>query len=334
MYFSIGIKDGINNFICSFFMPLFFFVSGFFAFKSMDLWDKDKVKVIVTRKFKVQIVGALFFLVIYSIFMLHDIPDLDNFFNPEPNRYWFTFALFKIFITYLAFVLIAKWVSNRDRVFWILQLSFAIACMCFHFLYNDIISLCSSYFYVGIAYIITPLFFYFMPYFTFGLVARANIYKFEKIISHDTIKMVVLTLIIAIWSLISLNHTYIPFEIEHGATRLAYPLGILTLILLIQFFYNIRGAFDRNTIFFKVIRLIGRRTLDIYFIHYFFIPDLHFLNPYLTTDNPIMLQLTIGLSVTLIIVGLSLLVGQVIRMSPTLAEWLLGVKKKEVVAPL
>lgn len=45
------------------------------------------------------------------------------------------------------------------------------------------------------------------------------------------------------------------------------------------------------------------------------------------------MQLTIGLSITLVIVGLALLVGQIIRMSPIMAEWLLGVKKHRDIKP-
>lgn len=318
---------GINLFFCTFRMPLFFFVSGFFAYKPLYLWDRFRIKDIIFRKIKVQIIGTSVFLTFFLIFMCNEVPDIDNFANP--NGYWFTYVLFRIFISYITFVFISK-ATHNNRIFWILQLSFAVVCMCVHLYFHTFITLVPSFLYQVFVYIFTPSFFYYVPYFTLGLIARANISKFEKILSHDAVKIVVLLSIIAIWSMVSLGYLpIIPPIIGHGQTLLAYPTGILTLILIIQFFYNIKRVFDRDNIFSKAIRFIGRRTLDIYFIHFFFLPDLLFLNPYFTTGNPVVLQLVIGLSVSLIIVGISLFVGQIIRMSPTLAEWLLGVKKNK-----
>ena len=131
--------------------------------------------------------------------------------------------------------------------------------------------------------------------------------------------------VVSLWALTNINYIYIPLR---GGTMLYFVRCILTLTLFIQLFYRYRHNFDKDTPFSRSIKLIGRRTLGIYFIHYFFLPDLQFLKPYFVIGNPDFMQWSAGLLISLIIIGICLLVGLIIRMSPILAEWLLGVRRQ------
>lgn len=327
MVFSIDSVDGINPFFFSFRMPMFFFISGFFAYKPFELWNNSHIKDILLRKFKVQIIGTLIFISLFCIFICHHLPTIINF-TGFSEGYWFTLTLFRLFFVYIAIVYTCRWFSNRETLLWLIIISLAFLCICLNHNFLNSYEFLSYHFPVTINFIITKFFIIYFPYFALGILARAYMPEFERILTMDIMKLIVMCMVIAIWVVSSIV-SYPELQPSRlGETLISYPLGILTLTLVIQFFYSIRHIFDGNSKFSKGIRLIGRRTLDIYFLHYFFLPDLHFLKPYLSSGNPVLLQLIIGLPIAMIIVGLTLLVGQVIRMSPVLAEWLLGVKNK------
>lgn len=326
MYFSIGYEGGINVFIHSFYMPVFFFISGFFAYRSFESWDHSRITNILFRKFKVQIAGTSFFIFLFCIFIHHRLPNEGSFIN-FAEGYWFTLVLFRFFLVYVAIMYICRRAARRNAIFWSVIISLAILCALLNHNFLYIHDYFTDHFPVFITVVVTNFFKTYFPYFALGLFARAHLPRFETFLAKDNVKTIVLCLVLAIWSSAFLFQSPRLFPCPNSLTMIAYPLGFLTLILVIQFFYSIRHIFDRDTRFSKGVRLIGRRTLDIYFLHYFFLPDLHFLKPYVSSGNPVLLQLAVGLPVAMAIVGLALLAGRVIRMSPVLAEWLLGVKR-------
>ncbi len=70
---------------------------------------------------------------------------------------------------------------------------------------------------------------------------------------------------------------------------------------------------------------IGRRTLDIYMLHYFLIGAFTLLVPF-AQQNTIM-ELSISVTLTIIVISVSLLMSEVIRSSNFLAHYLFGVKR-------
>ena len=78
------------------------------------------------------------------------------------------------------------------------------------------------------------------------------------------------------------------------------------------------------------MQFIGKRSLDIYLLHFFFLPY-HFKN----LDNSMSynsfpaLEFMISSFVTIVIICFSLLLSQFIRSSNLLEHYLLGVKKNE-----
>jgi membrane-bound acyltransferase YfiQ involved in biofilm formation len=71
---------------------------------------------------------------------------------------------------------------------------------------------------------------------------------------------------------------------------------------------------------------IGQRTLDIYLIHYFLLPT-SFLIPESMKNNTMWyVQFLVLLLLSLAVTGGCILISNLIRMSPSLATFLLGVK--------
>jgi hypothetical protein len=72
---------------------------------------------------------------------------------------------------------------------------------------------------------------------------------------------------------------------------------------------------------------VGTRTLDIYLLHYFFLP--RFLMPYadqLKAFDSHFVEFWVILGISLIVLLLSLLASYIIRLSPFLGHYLFGVK--------
>ena len=77
----------------------------------------------------------------------------------------------------------------------------------------------------------------------------------------------------------------------------------------------------------SALTFVGQRTLDIYLLHYFFLPRfLTCYGPQLRAYDSKLLELGVGLAVALAVVGLCLAVSYVIRLSPLLGHILFGAK--------
>ena len=77
----------------------------------------------------------------------------------------------------------------------------------------------------------------------------------------------------------------------------------------------------------NLLQLIGRYSLDVYFIHYFFLPrNMAVIGEwFISNPNPI-IEYTLAMAVAVVVIVASLLVGRIIRLSPILAHWLLAAK--------
>ena len=95
---------GVYYMMTMFRMPLFFFVSGFFAFRAAERWTGSMVRRVMTKKFQAQIVGLGVFCFIYGACM----KGWDFRFIWTSNPYWFTISLFEMFCMYLAVALIVR----------------------------------------------------------------------------------------------------------------------------------------------------------------------------------------------------------------------------------
>ena len=84
-------------------MPLFFFVSGFLAYKASFSWTIPNALKLTWKKLKVQIVPTLVFMALFVIFrMKGDFWDgvMRLLSIPTKGGYWFTLVLLQMFIIY------------------------------------------------------------------------------------------------------------------------------------------------------------------------------------------------------------------------------------------
>ena len=103
--------------------------------------------------------------------------------------------------------------------------------------------------------------------------------------------------------------------------------GGLGSILSFAFFRKFEDSFSRQTYVGQTLQYIGRRTLDVYLLHFFFLP--RFLMPYagqIKAYDSQFVEFVVILAVSLVVLIVSLGVSYLIRLSPFLAHYLFGIK--------
>lgn len=102
---------------------------------------------------------------------------------------------------------------------------------------------------------------------------------------------------------------------------------LFALLSVFVLFYKKRTYFSSSSRVSKAITFIGRRTLDIYLLHYFFLPkDLSIFGNYFVNHPAPIFELAFGGIVTILIVAVCLIVSEILRQSTFCRKWLLGAK--------
>ena len=92
-------------FLVLFRMPLFFFVSGFLAYKAAQVWNLQNLGSLLMKKIKVQTIPTIvFFFLAMAILRPHFWPAVQEALElPTKGGYWFTIVLLYMFIAYYLF---------------------------------------------------------------------------------------------------------------------------------------------------------------------------------------------------------------------------------------
>lgn len=99
------------------------------------------------------------------------------------------------------------------------------------------------------------------------------------------------------------------------------------VLIVFAFFRKYQASFTSSTQLGRGLQYIGKRTLDIYLLHYFLLPHLPEKIGMFFLDKPnIVLELTCGVILSLMVVGLCLLISNIIRISDFLGHYLFGDK--------
>ena len=110
------------------------------------------------------------------------------------------------------------------------------------------------------------------------------------------------------------------------------PLLFLTflsgVIIVFAFFLFFQQSMSRETVLGRSLQYIGKRTLDIYLIHFVFLPvALKYTLGATLTSRPIpVIELAISLAIALVIIACTLIISNILRLSPLLGHYLFGAK--------
>lgn len=304
MYYSL-----INCLYVPFFLPVFFFISGFVGYKDYSVFSVKYSMEMITKRFMQLVVPMV---IMYYLYTCWDTGSyIALFLFQGSSKYWFTPVLFEcLLLFYICQLLNRK--LQRDVSFILIVLSLLGLLLQLKQPKGNIILDTLSVVYLG----------KYLQYFVLGLFVRrfwrcVSIWLENNYLTGGMIlAYIILYMLVVNSSFKSLGLAYhIVWDVV-----IRY-VGVIAIFIV---FYHYKEFFSSANRIAQNLRFIGKRTMDIYFIHYFFIPDLSKIEPFLNgLDHPFF-EFVIQFPLMIFIVCLSLLVSQIIRCSSFLSKYLLG----------
>ena len=115
--------------------------------------------------------------------------------------------------------------------------------------------------------------------------------------------------------------------IRYSSTKIiAEGVAYLGVITVIAVFRHYKYYFSKNTKIGQGLQYIGRRTLDIYLLHYFLIPSIPSIGKFFSANNNLVLETTVVIGLSLMVILFCLIISNIIRISPLLGHYLFGAK--------
>ena len=301
-----------NELFVIFRMPLFFFISGFILYRKDLDWTLPASGRFLLKKAKVQILPTAFFMTLFVSLVRE--PLLNAITDPAKAGYWFTLTLFEYFIIYVGYRLISNLLHKKDGC--------------------DILLIIIA---TGVFAISRPEFFqtmhvpkvviglmglvklnYFV-YFAMGTLIKKHFKKVESLMDKGSAKAMLLLSFIGI---VAASYMGVPF-----ADVLKRFTGFIGVLVVFATFRHYQAVFTQEHHIGRVLQFIGRRTLDVYLLHYFFLPhNLGGLGEFFASGNNYTIEFFVTILIASMVITLSLGLSAVIRTSPILAHWLFGVK--------
>ncbi len=319
--FCLGIGDyvpSIHPILCEFRMPLFFFISGFVLYKEETIWDAKQVfRFLLIKKFPAQIITTSIFFVVFLI--INHISVIDGLYSDSKLGYWFTISLFVFFCIYVIcrFVLYSLSIKSVYTDIIILSIGFLF------FLFFYVPSIFSKLpIEEGIKNLFSMEKWGYFLFFTIGTLFKKHFNKVQAILDNTPVVMVCLVIFFG------LNLYYVELRNTH-INFLEFTTAITGIVIVFSFFRIHQDLFKKDKFIGRCLQYVGRRTLDIYLLHYLLLP-LN-LKVYFTAlpENPIpVVEFSITLFFTIIVVVGCLTISAILRMSPILSYFLFGVKKR------
>lgn len=161
----------------------------------------------------------------------------------------------------------------------------------------------------------------YLKFFCFGVIAKIYMPRFLRLIDNN---IIVLMACLAFAAMHLLMHL---FSLKNYTILTIAQFS--SIIVIYRLFYVNRHLFSINTRTGNLMSFIGRHTLQIYFLHYFFLEGLKGLSS-LDIMAPIADNFTLEIAVSLIfsslLVALSLLLDKSLRVFPPLYAAMFGTK--------
>lgn len=249
------IDKGLNSFR----MPMFFFISGFIAYKELGFWTAGNTIARLLMKFRVQIIPTVIFFSLYC-FIFYDCNPFSLFINYGWRHYWFTIVLFEFFTVYFLCCFLTRR-SAALNVAVIFSLA-ALSVVLFHV--TDKTAKWDLYIqsYALLSY---------APFFLLGTLVRRYYDSVRRWLENWWVLSVAAILFLAqlaVYDLSLGNTIAMPQHVINF--MVTWSLRIAGLIMVFGLVIKYRDRFTDDRLATRALTFIGRRTLDIYLMHFFF----------------------------------------------------------------
>ena len=315
---------GWNDVFFLFRLPCFFFISGWLFEHVGRQWDTITIKQTIRHKFMVQIVPTVIFLLI-----LAPPPLFFSRLGATKGGYWFTFLLFIFFVLYIFLSWLTKKMSARNQE--VMMLFIAILILVASCLYeaNYLRHFSQMGWGTSLMGFLSFRFWRFYLFFYLGTMVKRHFAVFIQ----WTNKLWLMALIVIGFVAIAIRPHSDDAITQYLIFSIGGIFGTTMVFALFRHLYTSPLLSPYSSVFrhpSSILKFVGTRTLDIYLLHYFFLP--RFLQLYADQlqayDNKL-IEFLVAMSLALVVVAICLLVSYIIRLSPFLGHYLFGVKYNE-----
>ena len=323
-------------FLVLFRMPLFFFVSGFLAYKSRFIWTIGNTLPLVRKKLMVQIVPALIFLCLFIVFKTNGTFQ-DSFMramqSPTKNGYWFTWVLLQMFLIYYVISIVAHKTfptpsvregaeksSIAGRFSWVFWLAvWILSIAAYETLYLPRVFKYHKDVFFDYTSLVQTI--RYMQFFLLGNIVHRYWDRVQKLFDSIWFFPLVATLAVLCCADIFRWHT-----LKFAWTNLPRTTAMYTLLLMVVMFFRYnRKWFTMEHPLGRALQYTGQHTLDIYLLHFLLIPSMPFIGTWLNAHHPnFLIDLVVSVGIALPIVAACLLISRLLHTSPVLGTFLFG----------
>lgn len=299
-------------------MPLFFFVSGFLAYRASFQWGLVDTLRLVLKKIHIQLLPTFIFLCAFLVIRRADFCEsfVDAMKSPYKGGYWFTLVLLYMFILYYFVAFITKRLKHQHWVFivfWLLSIAvYETAYMPKYFKYPN------EFFWKASSFIQLILYFQF---FLFGNVVHRYWNKVLRIFDSQWFYPVLCVVAFGCCAEYLRWHSLRGMWINLPRTTAMYA----TLLVVLMFFRHYHESFTHETRIGRWLQYVGTRTLDVYLLHYIFLPKIPFMGEWFNANRPnFVMSVFCSVCVAIIVICFCLLVSNILRVSPLYSKHLFG----------
>ena len=312
---------GWNDVFFLFRLPCFFFISGWLFEHVGRQWDTITIKQTIHHKFMVQIVPTVIFLLI-----LAPPPLFFSRLGATKGGYWFTFLLFIFFVLHIFLSWLTKKMSARNQEGVMLLIAILITVASCFYEANYLRHFSQMGWETSLMGFLSFRLWRFYLFFYLGTLVKRHFAVFIQ----WTNKLWLMALIVIGFVVIALQPHSDDAVTQYFIFSIGGILGMTMIFTLFRYLYTSPFLSPYSSFFHhpsSILKFVGTRTLDIYLLHYFFLP--RFLMLYagqLQAYNSKLIEFLVAMSLALVVVAICLLVSYIIRLSPFLGHYLFGVK--------
>lgn len=248
----------LHDIIYSFHMPLFIFVTGFFLPKALNRIERISEAISFLRDKAVRLLIPLMFIPTLYFYVTNG--SWDNYIKILVGPHWFTYVLFSLYVWVLTCYLIGRKVIGlyNKRIKYADISVLVLSAFILHGISSYAYSINSYYSNGLLLYKIRSLY----PFLLLGY-AMGNYDSLNRVLLNKSLRWIYLSSYI----LMTLVHRF-----YGGGTWIDFIRGASAVLLLYNIILLWTPSRGRTRMIYEGLSYMGRISLPIYFVHYFFLP--------------------------------------------------------------
>ena len=308
-----------THFFNVFHLPLFFFVSGFVAYKGSREWTAGEYVRLILKKTRALLVPLLVFLPLYGIVMFPDFwawMEETVIHTPSKGGYWYLTVLFYMLCIYYTMNFVARrcgaWADAVLAVVAVAVYLMAHTPSRFPFLYSD--GRWAGWLWdTSLVYMVA-----YFPFFMAGALCHRYRERCVRAVSNRWLSAIVIGVAVVLAVI-----RFGDFSCGWANYAAVVSVPFFGVAVVVMAFYTYRDSFSAGTPAGRLLQHIGARTLDVYVLHFFFVPMLVPVGCFFDANpHAAVIEGVLSLTISMAVIGVSLLVSGILRISPLLRRYI------------